>query len=217
MPACRNPKHERYAIGLSKGLTQVEAYQRAGYKGSRAAASNLAGRMPIRNRVKELIDEALRLEEGTRAARNQARDAGEPTLITKDYMTLELLKNLDDARSLGNAPAANKALELLARLHNLIKPDPERNLPNKRRDKDDPPHAQLAPTVNLQVVNQVAGRYGGATSGSPTDGAITLTEVEARDLPALADGGPDESDGRIDGVADFLRDAVSDDAPGGSE
>ena len=54
MPALVNPKHEFYAHELARGLSQIEAYQLAGYKPDAANASTLANRPDVSARVQEL-------------------------------------------------------------------------------------------------------------------------------------------------------------------
>lgn len=58
MPALENPKHERFAQGLSKGLTQEEAYKAAGYTGDRTAASRLSTNVNVQGRVAEIQERA---------------------------------------------------------------------------------------------------------------------------------------------------------------
>lgn len=50
-----NAKHEAFAQGLARGLTQDAAYAEAGYKPSRAAASRLSTKVNIAGRVSEIM------------------------------------------------------------------------------------------------------------------------------------------------------------------
>jgi hypothetical protein len=54
MPVLSNPKHEAFAQGLAKGKTQADAYQDAGYKGDKTAASRLSTNVNIIARRAEL-------------------------------------------------------------------------------------------------------------------------------------------------------------------
>lgn len=54
MPVLSNPRHETFAQALAKGKSQTEAYEIAGYKGDRRAASRLATNVDIQARVAEL-------------------------------------------------------------------------------------------------------------------------------------------------------------------
>lgn len=63
MPALQNPKHERFAQDLAKGMSASEAYVSAGYKESRSAASRLSTNVNILARVAEIKDRgAIRTE-----------------------------------------------------------------------------------------------------------------------------------------------------------
>lgn len=53
-----NPKHEAFAQGLARGLTQDAAYAEAGYKPHRGNASALRSNQNISDRVKEIMAEA---------------------------------------------------------------------------------------------------------------------------------------------------------------
>jgi hypothetical protein len=63
MAALSNHKHELFAQGLAKGKTADEAYQLAGYKQSRPAASRLSTNVNVKARVAELQERgAIRAE-----------------------------------------------------------------------------------------------------------------------------------------------------------
>jgi phage terminase small subunit len=54
MLALPNPRHEKFAQGLAEGKTAINAYELAGYKPDRGAASRLSANVSIRTRVAEL-------------------------------------------------------------------------------------------------------------------------------------------------------------------
>ena len=58
MPALSNPKHERFALALAKGMSQAEAYADAGYKPSEPNASRLTRNDKVQARVSELQERA---------------------------------------------------------------------------------------------------------------------------------------------------------------
>lgn len=60
MPILDNAKHEEFAVQLSRGVKQGEAYTRAGYAPNKAAASHLAASIRISDRVDELKEERLK-------------------------------------------------------------------------------------------------------------------------------------------------------------
>ena len=55
MPILPNPRHESFAQALAKGKSAAEAYEAAGYKPSRSAASRLSTNVNIEARVAELV------------------------------------------------------------------------------------------------------------------------------------------------------------------
>ncbi len=63
MPALPNARHEKFAQGLSKGKTQIEAYTEAGYKPDSGAAARLSGNVRVQSRLAELQNAgSLRVE-----------------------------------------------------------------------------------------------------------------------------------------------------------
>jgi phage terminase small subunit len=103
MPRIDNPKHELFAQELAKGKSQAEAYELAGYKGDRTAASRLSTNSNVQARVAEI----------------QQRSAvkAEMTIATISEM---LLADRALARELGQPGAAVSADEKLAKLHGLM-------------------------------------------------------------------------------------------------
>jgi hypothetical protein len=58
MPILSNPRHEKFAQGLAEGKTAINAYELAGYKPDRGAASRLSANVSIQARVAELQGKA---------------------------------------------------------------------------------------------------------------------------------------------------------------
>jgi phage terminase small subunit len=54
MPILSNPRHEKFAQGLAQGKPAIIAYEQAGYKPDRGAASRLSAKVSIQARVAEL-------------------------------------------------------------------------------------------------------------------------------------------------------------------
>jgi phage terminase small subunit len=54
MSALSNPRHEKFAQGLAEGKSAINAYELAGYKPDRGAASRLSANVNIETRVAEL-------------------------------------------------------------------------------------------------------------------------------------------------------------------
>lgn len=68
MPALKNARHERFAQELAKGKSQTEAYELAGYKPSRSAATRLAADVSICERLSEMQEKVAEKTELTVAA-----------------------------------------------------------------------------------------------------------------------------------------------------
>lgn len=106
MPALSNPKHERFAQALAKGMSQSDAYEEAGYKPSRSAAARLAADVNICERVAEIQERA--------AARTE---------ITVASITERLLAIATRAEKVSDAPmlqAARASLMDAAKLNGLV-------------------------------------------------------------------------------------------------
>lgn len=58
MPVLANARHERFAQELAKGKSAAAAYEAAGYKGDRTAASRLSTNVNVRERLAELQGKA---------------------------------------------------------------------------------------------------------------------------------------------------------------
>jgi len=117
MPVLSNPKHEKYAQELAKGKSQADAYEAAGYKGDRTAASRLATNVNIQARVAELQEKV-------------AGRVVERTSISKEWVIERLIENANramqaeavktkDGETIGEyayqGNVANRALELLGK------------------------------------------------------------------------------------------------------
>ncbi|RIJ65170.1 hypothetical protein D1604_12695 [Brevundimonas sp. LPMIX5] len=106
MPALSNPRHERFAQALAKGMTQAEAYADAGYKPSEPNASRLTSNDKVQERVAELQERA--------AVRTE---------ITVASITERLLAIATKAEKSGDAPmlqAARASLMGAAKLNGLV-------------------------------------------------------------------------------------------------
>jgi len=106
MPVLSNAKHERFAQGIAKGLSQTDAYTEAGYKGDRTAASRLSTNVNISKRVAEL--------QGKAATRTE---------ITVASITERLLAIATKGEQSGDAPllaVARASLMDAAKLNGLV-------------------------------------------------------------------------------------------------
>ena len=125
MPALDNPKHERFAQELAKGLSADKAYELAGFKPNRGNATTLKQKESISNRVTELLAERESIHAQATA------EAIKSTALTKQWVIETLMENVsramqatpvkvgDDGEAIGEyqyqGSVANRALELLGK------------------------------------------------------------------------------------------------------
>lgn len=97
MPILRNARHERYAQGLADGLSQADAYAKAGFSANRGHASSLLKR---EGSILKRRDEIL--AERETAAREATAIATEAAGVNKAFVMTKLVEVLD--RSLQAKP-----------------------------------------------------------------------------------------------------------------
>lgn len=119
----KNERHEAFAHGLAKGMTQIEAYVAAGYKPDDGAAARLSGNVRISERVAELL---------ARAARR--------TEISVASVTETLLRIAKKGEEIGEAPGlsvARAAVMDAAKINGLVVDTVEtvRRTPEQRRER----------------------------------------------------------------------------------
>ena len=109
MGALTNPKQELFAQFVAQGISQSEAYIRAGYseKGKTAGSSRLFAQISVKQRVTELQEKRAD-KAATRAA------------VTVDSLTEMLIEDRALAHSEGQAGAAVSAVATIAKLHGLL-------------------------------------------------------------------------------------------------
>jgi 23S rRNA G2069 N7-methylase RlmK/C1962 C5-methylase RlmI len=106
MPTLDNPKHERFAQCLAKGMTQEEAYQEAGYKPDRGAASRLSANVNVQGRVAEILERAA-----TRA---------EVTVADLTDRLMVVAKKAEDLGEASGLSVARAAFMDVAKLNGLV-------------------------------------------------------------------------------------------------
>jgi hypothetical protein len=99
MPSLENPRQEKYAKGLAKGLPQRTAYVAAGYSHNDGNASRMKSYEKVQDRIREL----QQLEMGK-------------FVTEKDLLRNMFLTNYSLAIDSGNITAATAAADKLARL-----------------------------------------------------------------------------------------------------
>jgi hypothetical protein len=154
MPILPNSRHERFCQELAKGKSQAEAYELAGYKGDRTAASRLSTNANVQNRLAEL----------------QQRSAAKAE-ITVDSIREMLLEDRQLARGLGQAAAAVSAVEKLAKLYGHMIDRKE----VRTGTLDELPAATLA-ELRQQLVSERDKRLAGG-SGNETEAEQTFRSL----------------------------------------
>jgi hypothetical protein len=101
----RNPQYELYAQGIVRGLSKLQAYQQAGYRGEKASSvTHISSKPEIKARIRELLDNASKRAE----------------LSRKDILD-RIFQDWELARKLGQCASALKAGELMGReLHHMF-------------------------------------------------------------------------------------------------
>ena len=97
MPVLDNPRHEAFAQALAKGKSATDAYQEAGYKGDRTAASRLSSNVNIGQRVAELQEMVA-----------------DRVVVDREWVLSKLIENAKNNQE-SNPNASNKALELIGK------------------------------------------------------------------------------------------------------
>lgn len=99
MPVLGNAKHEKFAQGVAKGLSQADAYTSAGYKGDRTAASRLATNVNIQARVEEILGRAaerVEINEARVLAELGKIGFGDIRKLFTESGSLKRIEDLDD-------------------------------------------------------------------------------------------------------------------------
>lgn len=129
MPILSNPRWERFAQEVAKGISGAEAYRSAGYSANANAAAVAATRLLKDPNVRARVNELLAEREKTHA--QASAKAVERVALTKEWVLAKLIENAE--RALQSRPVrlpsgdevpgeykyegsvANRALELLGK------------------------------------------------------------------------------------------------------
>jgi len=130
VPSLANPRHEVFAHARSEGLGQYDAYISAGFEGNPSAASQLEKRPEVRQRIQELV-----LERQTARMDSQRTTDDSVSDLNRDWILRELKENIRQAQSAGQISAANKAIEMLIDLLNLV---PKKGVSQQEEDTKTP-------------------------------------------------------------------------------
>jgi len=99
MPTLDNPRREKFAKGIVKGLSSSKAYEEAGYSYNRGNATRMKANESVQQRIAEL----------------QQIDFGK-FATEKEFIRQMFLNNYTKAMESNNLAAANVAADKLARL-----------------------------------------------------------------------------------------------------
>jgi phage terminase small subunit len=109
VPVLSNPRHEKFAQELAKGVSQFEAHGRAGFKAHRSNASSLAQDNSILARVAEIQSE------NAAQAQKATQEAAERLSLSREWVLERLRDNAVQAADQGDFGPSNKALELIGK------------------------------------------------------------------------------------------------------
>lgn len=181
MSVLRNLKHERFANHVAGGLSQAEAFKSAGFKAKHvdSAASKLAGKPQVTDRIKELT---------ARIAKATVRRVAERVAITTEIIIQELWENAQSGKNVrGGSAVTNRALELIGKELGMFR-DPVDKPPVKLEDLPPEVLANMlaeAETAAALERNQAAGAQRG---NAPAPTKVKLGPVgEAPTLRSAAE------------------------------
>ena len=109
MPVLTNPRHELYAQGLASGLTQEQAYIKAGFTPEPGASAQSCASICL-SRHEEIKGRVIELQQGYAVA----------TVLDRPSATRMLLEDRETARSLGQMGPAVAATMGAAKVNGLI-------------------------------------------------------------------------------------------------
>lgn len=159
-----NTKQQLFAQNIAAGMTQKDAYLRAGYTqcDDRVAAvrgHQLTKEPHIRKHIDKLVAERMLLNQGLEEARSHALETSfNADDITLTWFRLEMLENVRQARELGKIGDANKALIAIAMTKGWFKDHDKPGRPPLGATTQTPEereNAQSHTTLNLQIVNRI--------------------------------------------------------------
>ena len=158
MPARLNARQEKFARNISKGMTQYDAYRKAGYKASRpetgwAAASRLARNVKVADRILEIFSKSET-----------------DLIIDRNTMTNAYTLTVQEARNSGNLNAVKGALDSLAKLHGLMIDRKETGRPGDFGSMADDQLREFIQTAANQLSSDGGGEAGTEEEGEEEEG-----------------------------------------------
>ena len=196
--ALENIRHERFAFYLSVGMTQADAHEKAGFRRNTGAASVLANKPHIIERVKALQEQAA----AERSANNSSDGSAD---FDEDWACRQLNKLYQDARDAADLKEARACINDIRAIKGIGADQQQasnNNNNNGNNDKQLPPGA----TINLQVLLD-SSEEGGDGLGVLPENLRDITPG----LPELVDqtDRDERSDEPIDGPGEYEGDVGS--------
>ena len=147
MPALPNLRHERFAKNMAKGMSQSDAYRKAGYT-TRPECSWANSSRLIRNaRVSDRITELLTKSETD-------------LIIDRNTMTNVYADLLKSSREVGNFNAAKGVADSLAKLHGLMIDRRESGSPGEFNAMDDAQLREYIQATAAEISSTLQGSEG---------------------------------------------------------
>lgn len=158
MPALPNLRHERFAKNMALGMSQAEAYRKAGYKSGTPRSAWTGGSLLVRNqKVSGRIYELLSKSETK-------------LVVDRNTMTEVFTDLLHSARTAGNYNAAKGAADSLAKLHGLMIDRKETGRPGDFSAMADDQLREFIQTAANQLGSDGGGEAGTEEEGEEEEG-----------------------------------------------
>ena len=97
----QNPKHEKFALALARGMSKENAYVEAGYKRDSGAASRLSGNVRVLARVQKLQEIAQNHNEINIDTLLQELEIARKMSIALGHCNASVLATISKAKLLG--------------------------------------------------------------------------------------------------------------------
>lgn len=158
MPALPNPRQERFAKNIALGMSQADAYRKAGYAARTpcsgwSGASRLSRNVKVSGRIYELLSKSET-----------------DLIVDRNTMTNVFTDLLHSARTAGNYNAAKGAADSLAKLHGLMIDRKETGRPGDFSAMADDQLREFIQTAANQLSSDGGGEAGTEEEGEEEEG-----------------------------------------------
>ena len=153
MPALPNPRHEKFAQNVARGMTAAKAYEKAGYKYNDGNCIRLKGSERVSGRIYELL-----------------KKSETDLVVDRNTMTNVYSDILHASREAGNYNAAKGAADSLAKLHGLMIDRKETGRPGDFGSMADDQLREFIQTAANQLSADGGGEAGAEEEGEEEEG-----------------------------------------------